>query len=96
MVKKNNKCPNKCKKPNYKSSLDKANILSKLNFKCPKCEIQFPYDGIMKHVAKCKQDKNIEENKDNNKTKIKRLEKEEIGNVSKNKEIHRITCKNNK
>ena len=31
---KDKKCPNKCENPNYKKSIEKINILSKLKFKC--------------------------------------------------------------
>ena len=32
--KRNNLCPNRCDNPNYRKSIEKANILSKLKFKC--------------------------------------------------------------
>ena len=93
--KNNNKCPNRCDNPNYKRSLEKAKTLSKLKFKCQKCGNQFLYDEIKKHADECKQDKNIEESKGNNKKKIKRLKTEEIEKTG-NKNIPHITCKNNK
>ena len=93
--KKSNKCPNRCDNPNYKKSLEKAKTLSKLKFKCQKCGNQFTYDNIKKHVDECEQDKNIEEKRDNNKKKIKRLKTEEIEKI-RNKNIPHITCKNNK
>jgi hypothetical protein len=93
--KNNNKCPNRCDNPNYKKSLENAKTLSKLKFKCKKCGTQFLYDEIKKHADECKQDKNIEENIDNNKRRIKKIEKAEIEKVRNNREILRITCKNN-
>ena len=93
--KRNNKCPNRCDNPNYKRSLEKSKTLSKLKFKCQKCGTNFLYDEIKKHSDECKKYKKIIEHKDNNKKKIKRIKTEEIGKVSKNKYIPRITCKNN-
>ena len=93
--KNNNKCPNRCDNPNYKRCLEKAKTLSKLKFKCQKCGNQFLYDDIKKHVDECKQDKNLKENKDNNIKRIKKIEKAEIEKVRNNREILRITCKNN-
>ena len=93
--KRNNKCPNRCDNSNYTRSLGNEKILSILKFQCQKCERQFLYDEIKKHVYECKQDKNIKENKDNKKKKMKRLEKEEIEKARNIKDIPRITCKNN-
>ena len=47
------KCPNKCENPNYQKSLEKNNILCKLKFKCEKCENEFLYEELIKHVANC-------------------------------------------
>ena len=94
--KRNNQCPNRCDNPNYRKSIERANILSKLKFKCQKCGTQFSYDEMKKHANICKQDKNIEENNDNSKKKIKRLKKEEIEKARNGKDILHITCKKNK
>ena len=66
--KKDNKCPNRCENPNFKKSIEKNNILSKLKFKCNKCEKEILYDDVQKHADKCDpnneqdtQEKKIEE-----------------------------------
>ena len=94
--KRNNKCPNRCDNPNYKRSLEKAKTLSKLKFKCQKCGTNFLYDEIKKHSDECKKYKKIIEHKDNNKKKIKRINKKDLENAWNNKGIPRISCKNNK
>ena len=93
--KRNNKCPNRCDNPNYKRSLEKAKTLSKLKFRCQKCGTRSSYDEIKIHVDTCKQCKNKTKNKDIKEKKIKMLKKEEIEKHRKNKDIPRITCKNN-
>ena len=50
---KDDKCPNKCENPNYQKSLEKNNILCKLKFKCEKCENEFLYEELIKHIANC-------------------------------------------
>ena len=72
------------------------NILSKLKFKCQKCGTNFLYDEIKKHSDECKKYKKIIEHKDNNKKKIKRINKKDLENAWNNKGIPRISCKNNK
>ena len=51
------KCPNQCTDPNYQRSLGKNDILSKLKFKCEKCENIIEYDNAKKHFESCKMDK---------------------------------------
>lgn len=51
--KKDNKCPNRCENPNYKKSIEKNNILSKLKFKCEKCGEEIFYDNVGKHRESC-------------------------------------------
>ena len=63
--KKDNKCPNRCENPNYKKSLEKNNILSKLKFECKKCKKEILYDDMKKHVDSCFPN-NKEEKIDNN------------------------------
>ena len=65
--KKDNKCPNRCENPNYKKSIEKNNILSKLKFKCAKCDKEILYDIVEKHVNEC--DPNNKEEKEENKEK---------------------------
>ena len=56
---KNSKCPNECSEPKYQISLGKNEILSKLKFKCKKCETQFQYDEAQKHNDCCDPDKSL-------------------------------------
>ena len=93
--KRKNQCPNRCENPNYRKSIEKANILSKFKFKCQKCETQLSYDEMKKHANICEQGKKFEENKVIIKRKMKRLKKEEIEKARNNKNILRITCKIN-
>ena len=94
--KRKNQCPNRCENPNYKRSLEKTKILSKLKFTCQKCRSKFSYEEIKKHTDECKNDKNIEENKMIKKNIIEMIKKEEIEKVRNNKDISYITCKKNK
>ena len=55
---KDDKCPNKCENPNYQKSLEKNNILCKLKFKCQKCDNEFLYEELIKHVDNCSGKKN--------------------------------------
>ena len=76
---KSNNCPNKCEDTNFQKSIDKYNILSKLKFKCKKCENEFLYEEIIRHVDKCIPNNN----KINTYTRIKnhkmkKLSKDEI------------------
>ena len=45
----NEKCPNRCKNPNYQISKEMNELLSKLNFKCKFCDKTFEYNEMKKH-----------------------------------------------
>ena len=47
------KCPNNCELPEFKISLDKNEILSKLKFICLGCEIEIPYNEAEMHHNSC-------------------------------------------
>ena len=51
---------------NYQKSLEKNNILCKLKFKCEKCENEFLYEELIKHVANCSGQAEKGENINNN------------------------------
>ena len=100
--KENKICPNKAKKcenPDYQKSIDKNNIICKLKFKCEKCENEFLYEELIKHVENCSGEKIPEKDeKVDEKTPTKRMKKitkEEADIIQKsgNKSIN-ITCKN--
>ena len=86
--KKNDKCPNRCDNPNYQRSLEKNNILSKIKFKCEKCEQQILYNDVKEHVDNCKTKTNNVVTK-----RLKKLKKEEIDKVDKKGKLAHITCK---
>ena len=98
-AKKDNKCPNRCENPNYKPSLEKNNILSKLKFKCQKCGEEILYDNVKSHIESCKPNNNSKNNINtgNNATQTKRLKKltkKELEKLEK-KNLARITSKKN-
>jgi hypothetical protein len=94
---KDDKCPNKCEKPNYQKSLDKNGILSKLKFVCTKCESDFLYEGLIKHIDNCKGER--KENKTNNiienkRTKrMKQLTKNEADHIRKKEKKYATNIK---
>ena len=100
-AKKDDKCPSRCKNQNYQKSIEKKNILSKLKFKCFKCEENVAYDNIRTHMETCDKDyienikKNEEKDKDNNihKNKIKPIPKEDVPKLLKGEKLPCITCK---
>ena len=98
---KDNKCPNKCENPNYKSSIEKNNILSKLKFKCQNCGEEILYDNAKSHIDSCKSNnnsKNIENNiGDNNirRKRMKKINKDEIEKIKKKDSLAYITSKKN-
>ena len=69
-IKKNKKCPNKCKKPNYQKCNEKNDILSKLKFRCLGCQKEILYFDAKSHHKSCCPDKKI--------SKIKKIDKETI------------------
>ena len=49
------KCPNRCKNPIYKKSLAITELLSKLKFRCYKCDNVIKYDEMKRHcLLSCK------------------------------------------
>ena len=97
--KKDNKCPNRCENPNYKPSVEKNNILSKLKFKCQKCGEEILYDNVKSHIESCKPNDNSKKNNNagDNSTRTKRLKKlnkKELDKLDK-KQLARITSKKN-
>ena len=92
---KNNKCPNNCESSGYQKCIGKNDILSKLKFKCGKCEKEFLYDDLMKHVANCTGDKNSDINEINLEEvptkRVRRVTKEELKKNVKKDAIN-ITC----
>ena len=50
---KNEKCIKGCSEPNYEICKTKKDILSKLKFKCQKCELEFQYDDAEEHSKLC-------------------------------------------
>ena len=93
--KKDNKCPNRCENPNYKKSIEKNNILSKLKFKCKNCGKEILYEDVEKHVDSCEPGKKeeIKEEKINNiiEEKIDNIIEEKIDNTIDEKNINIIT-----
>ena len=49
----NSKCPKGCNEPNYDIGKVQKDMLSKLEFKCQKCENKFHYDEAEKHSKSC-------------------------------------------
>ena len=77
-MKKNQSCPNKCDEPDFQKCLTKNDILSKLKFKCKKCENDIYYDEVIKHQETCTSEKNSTNNNNNNNniiTERKKIEK---------------------
>ena len=92
--KKNNKCPNRCKNPKYKKSIEKCNTLSKLKFKCEKCGKEIKYDDVKKHADTCEANIINKGNKINGKIKrLKKLNRAETQNAKKKEQLVYITCK---
>ena len=97
--KNNATCPNKCNELYLKKYLRTTDILSKLKFKCYKCQKEIYYEEVMKH-----QDENCSNNNSSNindikirQTKLKKLSLEEINDFKrKGNEITYITCKKDK
>ena len=48
--KKDKKCPNKCKNPEYKISGDKNAMLSLLKFRCRNCKGEIKYNDVKSHL----------------------------------------------
>jgi hypothetical protein len=104
-AKKDNKCPNRCEKPNYQKSLIKNEILSKLKFKCESCKMILEYNDAKIHKDKCCggfidsyeiMDKPFDSITPT-KLPLQKLSKEEIDNLKKEgKEMSYITSKKNK
>ena len=90
----NNECPNKCSEPEYKGSMGKKDILSKLKFKCQKCEETYFYNEIKNHYENCTQ-KNFSrymskddtsfysEINEDNKKKLEHISNEELSKLEK-------------
>ena len=92
----NNNCPKGCENPDYKESLGKKDILSKLKFKCVGCSNKIPYDEILKHHESCCPDKKTSDmvTPTPNPSKIKRVSTEEIDALKEEgKELTYITGK---
>ena len=88
-TKKSNQCPNRCDTPNYITSKEKLNIISKLKFKCKKCGEQISHEQMEKHISLCNPN-------NNKKKKVKRLKDEDLERVKLLKGIPHITSKNYK
>ena len=92
----NKNCPNGCNEPNYKDSIGKKDILSKLKFNCVGCQNKIPYDEIVKHHEYCCPDK---KSSDIDKTtptpsKLQRVSSDDIAELKKEgKEMVYITRK---
>ena len=87
-----NRCPNHCENPNYKKSIEKNTILSKLKFKCNKCNGEILYDNVKKHAETCKL--KVNNSKSTNTKKIKKLIKNDVDKLrAEGKELTYITCK---
>ena len=104
--KKDDKCPNRCVGPNYQKDLGKSDILSKLKFKCHKCNNIVYYNNMQKHIdSNCKEHIVKETPTQNNiindtptvqkEPKIHKMSTEEVEKLKKEgKEITYITGKN--
>ena len=53
-AKKSEKCPEGCEEPDYKKSIIKCDILSKLQFICKFCKSQIFYNDVQNHYENCK------------------------------------------
>ena len=81
----NQKCPNGCLNPFFENCLGIIEILSKLKFKCKKCEKQIEYKEVQEHYEfHSKKDK---EKKDKEKKDKRKKNKEKKEKDKKNKEI---------
>ena len=90
--KRDNRCPNHCENPNYKKSIEKNTILSKLKFKCNKCDGQIFYNDVRKHSENCNSDNKTKRN--NEPRKLKKLNKGEIDDIkASGKTLKYITSK---
>jgi len=95
------KCPNKCENPNYKKSIEKINILSKLKFKCQKCGEEILYDNAKSHIDSCKSNNNsktIDTNSGDNsirRKRMKKINKNDVEKVKKKDSLAYITSKKN-
>ena len=69
LEKKNKNCPSNCHLAQYQKCLGKEEILSKLQFKCIKCDKEIPYKETEKHHIDCCPNRNL---------KILRVESKEI------------------
>ena len=89
--KRDNRCPYHCENPSYKKSIEKSNILSKLKFKCDKCDGEILYDNVKKHSEICKSEKVQKINI----ARLKKLDRNEVKGINdkEKKDITYITCK---
>ena len=96
-VKKEKKCPNKCKKPKYVECVDKKVILSLLQFRCQNCKEEIKYNDVQKHLdSGCETNLNTARLVDSIyvKKKLKKLTKEEINNIALNgKKVNHLSSK---
>ena len=90
---KDDKCPNKCENPNYQKSLEKNNILCKLKFKCEKCENEFLYEELIKHIANCSGQ--VEKGENINNDINKNISTRRLRKISKN-EAEKLKIKSTK
>ena len=83
-----------CEEPDYKKSLDKNEILSKLKFFCVGCEAQIVYSEAERHHESCCPGKTSNGMNFKNKIKIKKLTLKEIEKLRKQgKEVAYISGK---
>ena len=73
--KKNKKCPNNCKKPNYQKYTGNYEVLSKLKFRCLGCQKEILYFDAKSHHKSCCPDKKI--------TKLKKVDQKEVSEMRK-------------
>ena len=73
-------CPNNCKDPEFKTSLVKIDILSKLKFICVGCEKEIYYNEAKSHHNSCCPDKSSKGkiSKKKSQMKMKRLTAKEV------------------
>ena len=85
----------KCNEPNYKDSIGKKDILSKLKFNCVGCQNKIPYDEIIKHHEYCCPDKKSSDiDKTPTPSKLQRVSSDDIAELKKEgKEMVYITRK---
>ena len=78
-------CPNNCKDPEFKDSLDKNDILSKLKFICVGCENEIPYGEAEKHHNSCCPDKTLNGkiSKKKSELKMKKISAKEVDKLRK-------------